>query len=157
MLYNTVVTTGIILVDHGSRLAESNLLLEQVASALSETYFDEFPIVEPAHMEIAEPSIATAYAHCVRRGAQRIVVCPYFLGPGKHWTRDIPRLTAEAQQKHPTTTFHITATLGLDDLMLQLIRKRITQCRVVDYHCEKCAGSERCGPAIRQKLAPGAK
>ena len=45
-------------------------------------------------MEIAEPSIASAYATCVRRGANHIIVCPYFLGPGKHWTSDIPNLTA---------------------------------------------------------------
>src|SRR5512133_2547993 len=148
------MTTAIILVDHGSRLAESNVLLEQVAATFCENFKSEFPIVEPAHMEIAEPSIATAYARCVQRGAQRIVVCPYFLGPGKHWTRDIPRLAADAQKHHPHTTYHITATLGLDDLMLQLIKKRITQCRIADYKCERCAGTGRCGPAIRESLAP---
>ena len=37
------------------------------------------PIVEPAHMELAEPSIATAFARCVERGATTVVVFPYFL------------------------------------------------------------------------------
>ena len=32
------------------------------------------------------------------RGATSVVVCPFFLGPGKHWTTDIPRLTAEAAE-----------------------------------------------------------
>lgn len=143
------VNQAIILVDHGSRLPESNQLLEQVAQALHLRFPDEFPIVEPAHMELAEPSIATAYDRCVRRGAERIIVCPYFLGPGKHWTRDIPRLAAEAQAHHPRTTYHITATLGLDELMLQLIRKRISQCQQADFICERCADSPRCGPAVR--------
>lgn len=143
------MTTGIIIVDHGSRLAESNRLLEQVAQALHERFSAEFPIVEPAHMELAEPTIATAYGRCVQRGAAHIVVCPYFLGPGKHWTRDIPRLTGEAQQKHPGTSYHITATLGLDDLMLQLLHKRIRQCREAGYVCERCVNSNRCGPAVR--------
>lgn len=146
------MTTGIIIVDHGSRLAESNRLLEEVARVFHERFPQEFPIVEPAHMELAEPSIATAYGRCVERGADHIVVCPYFLGPGKHWTRDIPRLTNEAQQKHPGTSYHVTATLGLDDLMLQLLHKRITQCQRNNFVCERCEGSERCGPAVRARL-----
>ena len=146
------MTSGIIIVDHGSRLAESNLLLEQVARSFHERFPAEFPIVEPAHMELAEPSIATAYGRCVQRGADHIVVCPYFLGPGKHWTRDIPRLTAEAQQQHPGTSYHVTATLGLDELMLELLHKRIAQCRENNYVCERCAGTGRCGPAVRERL-----
>ncbi len=143
------MTTGIIIVDHGSRLPESNLLLEQVARVFHERYPAEFPIVEPAHMELAEPTIATAYGRCVERGADHIVVCPYFLGPGRHWSRDIPRLSHEAQRKHPETSYHVTATLGLDDLMLQLLRKRISQCQRNGYVCERCANSERCGPSAR--------
>ncbi len=103
-------------------------------------------------MELAEPSLATAYGRCVQRGAQRIVVCPYFLGPGRHWTQDIPRLTAEAHKLYPETTYHITATLGLDDLMLRLLDKRISECREANYSCAKCAGSGRCGPEIRASL-----
>jgi sirohydrochlorin ferrochelatase len=116
--------TGIIIVDHGSRLAESNQMLDQVAAQFARR-FTQYTIVEPAHMEIAEPSIVTAYAACAKRGATQIVVCPYFLGPGKHWTHDIPRLTAEAAQKFPDTTYRVAAPLGIDDLMLDLIAKRI--------------------------------
>src|SRR6266550_7234962 len=88
--------TGIIIVDHGSRRDESNRMLEEVASLFARRFNERFDIVEPAHMEIAEPSIASAYAKCANRGASRIVVLPFFLGPGKHWTSDIPRLAAEA-------------------------------------------------------------
>ena len=144
------MTTGIIIVDHGSRLTESNLLLEQVARAFHERYPAEFPIVEPAHMDLGEPTIAMAYDRCVDRGADHVVICPYFLGPGRHSTRDIPRLCHEAQQKHPGTSYHVTSTLGLDDLMLQLLHKRIAQCRQNGYVCERCADSERCGHAAKR-------
>ncbi|MDB5387915.1 MAG: cbiX [Planctomycetaceae bacterium] len=119
--------TGIIIVDHGSRLADSNRLIESVAVAFHTQFATEWPIVEPAHMELTEPSIATAYAHCVSRGATNIVVLPYFLGPGKHWTSDIPALTADAANRFPGTTFRIAPTLGLDDLMLELLRKRLVE------------------------------
>ena len=96
--------TGIIIVDHGSRRDESNQMLEEVARLFAVRFREKYAIIEPAHMEIAEPSIASAYARCVQRGAERVVVCPFFLGPGKHWTQDIPHLTAEAAAQFPATT-----------------------------------------------------
>lgn len=136
---------AIIIVDHGSRLAESNRLLADVTSAFAKRFAERFAIVEPAHMEIAQPSIAAAYARCVERGATHIIVCPYFLGPGKHWTQDIPRLTAEAQKRYPQTTYHVTDSLGLDDLMLDLIAKRVSECEQRSFDCPRCRGTVRRG------------
>ena len=132
------MATGIIIVDHGSRRQESNDLLEEVAKAFAARFAGRYTVVEPAHMEIAEPTIATAYARCVSRGATTVIVCPYFLGPGKHWTTDIPHLTAQAAADHPGTRFHVTRTLGIDDLMLQLIDKRIAACLDDDLECDYC-------------------
>src|SRR5665213_2222528 len=115
--------TGIIIVDHGSRREESNRMLEQLAGLFARRFAQKYQIVEPAHMELAEPSIATAYASAAARGAQRIVVLPFFLGPGKHWTQDIPHLTATAAAAFPQTTYHVAPTLGIDDLILDLLDK----------------------------------
>src|SRR5687767_5227296 len=122
----THMPTAIIIVDHGSRREESNRMLEELSRLFANRFAEKYEIVEPAHMEIAEPSIATAYAACVKRGATRIVVCPFFLGPGKHWTWDIPRLTSEAAVNFPQTTYHVTPTLGIDDLILDLLDKRVS-------------------------------
>jgi sirohydrochlorin ferrochelatase len=137
--------TGIIIVDHGSRRDESNRMLEELAAIFAGRFRQKYSIVEPAHMELAEPSIATAYATCVKRGAQRVVVCPFFLGPGKHWTWDIPRLTAEAAAKFPETSYHVTPTLGIDDLILDLLDKRVSGCSESGYLCDVCKGTPRSG------------
>jgi sirohydrochlorin ferrochelatase len=121
------MTTGIIIVDHGSRMTESNQLLESVAAAFGSRFQTRFPIVEPAHMELAQPSIADAYAKCVQRGATHVTVVPYFLGPGKHWTHDIPALAAAAAVAHPGTTFNVTGSLGLDNALLDLLARRIEE------------------------------
>ena len=139
------MNNGIIIVDHGSKREESNLMLERVASLFAERFQGKHGIVEPAHMELAEPSIASAYAKCVERGAARIVVLPFFLGPGKHWTQDIPRITAEAAEKFPGTHYHVAPTLGIDDLILDLLDKRLTHCVQHEYVCESCQGTVRCG------------
>ena len=137
--------SAIIIVDHGSRLAESNRMLEELAALFANRFKQSYDVVEPAHMELAEPSIATAYARCAARGAKRIIVLPFFLGPGRHWTQDIPRLAAEAAQKSPGTRYHIAQTLGIDDLILELLDKRATWCVDHDLSCENCAGTIRSG------------
>lgn len=119
------MTTGIIIVDHGSRRMESNQMLEEIARLFHERFAGSFHIVEPAHMELCEPSIETAYARCVIKGATRIVVAPFFLSFGKHWTRDIPSLLAQAAADHPGTEYQLVEPLGTDDLILDLLKKRV--------------------------------
>lgn len=139
---------GVIIVDHGSRRTQSNQMLEEVARLFGERFQTAYDIVEPAHMELAEPSIASAYARCVERGATRVVVCPFFLGPGKHWTGDIPRLTAEAAAKHAGTRYHVSMPLGIDDLILDLLYKRASHCTGNAYECDSCSGTIRSGDPL---------
>jgi len=137
---------GVILVDHGSRREESNALLLEVVQHFAEA--TQLPIVEPAHMELAEPSIATAFDRCVDQGATMVVVYPYFLLPGRHWDQDIPRLAAAAARQHPGVRYLVTAPFGLHPLMAQVMRQRIEHClahsRGEADACELCAGTDRC-------------
>ena len=137
---------GVILVDHGSRRDESNRMLLEVVEQFATT--TGLPIVEPAHMELAEPSIATAFDRCVAQGAKTVVVFPYFLLPGRHWHDDIPRLSAAAAEKHPGVRFLVTAPLALHPLMSEIIRQRIEHCLAraegsADA-CDACGDAERC-------------
>jgi sirohydrochlorin ferrochelatase len=143
---------GIIIVDHGSRRDESNKMLEEVAALFARRFGERFEIVEPAHMELAEPSIASAYTKCVQRGASRVIVCPFFLGPGKHWTSDIPRLASEAAKLHAGTEYHVTMPLGIDDLILELLAKRVNFCVDRDYRCESCRGTIRSGERLEPQM-----
>lgn len=116
---------GIIICDHGSRRAQSNDSLKDVAESFAARFGNDCNIVEPAHMELAMPDIAAAYAACVARGAVHIVVLPLFLAKGKHWTRDIPSLTSQVAVKFPGTTYQIAEPLGMDELLLDLLKKRL--------------------------------
>ncbi len=138
--------TGVIIVDHGSRRAASNdLLLRVVAEYRAQC---DWPIVEAAHMELAEPSIDAAFQACVAAGATRVVVFPYFLAPGRHWTEDIPRLTSEAAAAHPGVEWLVTAPLGLHPSILEVIDDRIGHClsRVAGEadSCGVCSDQDGC-------------
>ncbi len=138
--------TGVIIVDHGSKRRDSNEMLLAVVATFVEHTGHTF--VEPAHMELAEPSIDTAFRRCVERGAKLIVVHPYFLLPGRHWDEDIPRLAAQAASNHPGIRFLITAPVGLHPLMTQVIEQRIEQCLAhasgVQGACELCDSTDKC-------------
>ncbi len=149
------MTTGIIIVDHGSRRAQSNEMLERVAELFAARFAAKYGVVEAAHMELAEPSIATAYGRCVD-GATQVIVAPFFLGPGKHWTQDIPRLTAEAAAAHPQTRYHVAQTLGIDDLILELLDKRVGHCVSHGLSCDVCRGTVRSGEPGVAAAASGA-
>ncbi len=127
---------GLILVDHGSKRHAANQMLLDVVALFRQV--SGAGIVEPAHMELAAPSIAQAFDACVAKGATTVVVHPYFLAPGKHSTTDIPRMTAEAAAKHPAIRYHVTQPLGLDEKIAQLILERITHCVKSGLNCECC-------------------
>ncbi|KAM1491331.1 hypothetical protein PS1_023799 [Malus domestica] len=137
---------GVIIVDHGSRRKESNLMLNEFVSMFRER--TGYPIVEPGHMELAEPSIQDAFNSCVEQGANRVIVSPFFLLPGRHWNQDIPSLTAEAAKEHPGVSYMVTAPLGLHPLLVDVMNDRINHClsRVAGEAeaCAVCAGTNKC-------------
>lgn len=140
--------TGVVIVDHGSRRAASNEMLEQFVARFAEQWTQTYPIVEPAHMELAEPSIATAFDRCVERGARRVMICPYFLSPGKHWNQDIPDLAREAASKHHGVAFVVTAPIGLHPMMAEVIASTLSHCvshtQGQAEECASCSGTGRC-------------
>jgi sirohydrochlorin ferrochelatase len=122
-----IMTIGIVIIDHGSRGPQSNELLHDVVHKFAQQFGDRFPIVEPAHMELAGPDLAQAFARCVVRGAEHVVIVPLFLAPGKHMTVDIPRLATAAATTFPSVTVQVAAPLGADDLLVQLLSRRAEQ------------------------------
>lgn len=114
---------AILLVDHGSRRAEAN---EQL-TALAERVARRAPerVVRVAHLELAAPGIGEGVDACVAAGAGEIVVLPYFLGPGSHTQRDIPRLVEEAAARHPGVRVRIGEPLGIDERIVDLILDRV--------------------------------
>ncbi len=99
-------------------------------------------------MELAAPSIETAFDRCVERGAALVIVFPYFLLPGRHWDEDIPALAAAAAARHPGVRYLVSAPLGAHPLMADIMHDRIQQCLAhaggEGAACDLCAESGKC-------------
>jgi sirohydrochlorin ferrochelatase len=115
---------AILLIDHGSRRAEANALLDDVADQVRRRAPES--IVEVAHLEIAEPNIAEGIDACVKKGATQIVVHPYFLGPGRHITEDIPAQVERARGSHPNVQIRISQALGGHAALIDVILDRVS-------------------------------
>ncbi len=107
-----------------------------------------YRVVEPAHMELAEPSISTAFDACVAAGCTTVVIAPYFLWPGNHWDRDIPMLAAQASKRHPGIRYLVAAPLGPHPLLGEIVEQRVAHCLAHAAgnapECDLCAGTGRC-------------
>jgi sirohydrochlorin ferrochelatase len=114
---------SILIIDHGSTRAEANHMLSCVANLLQQMVGDGV-VVRHAHMELAEPSIGQGFASCVAAGATEVIAFPYMLSPGKHVTRDVPRLVDEAARDFPHVAHRVTDAFGVNEKLAELIAFR---------------------------------
>ncbi|MFL5524096.1 MAG: CbiX/SirB N-terminal domain-containing protein [Gemmatimonadaceae bacterium] len=114
---------GILIVDHGSVKAEANDML-RCMSNLVQMMAGPQVVVRYAHMELAAPDIARGFADCVEAGATEVTVFPYMLSPGKHSTRDIPRLVAQSAKPFGHVTFNVTPAFGVHEKLAELVLDR---------------------------------
>jgi sirohydrochlorin ferrochelatase len=102
----------LLIVAHGSRRQASNLEVEALADRVRDLDDPDIDQVAVAFLELAEPSIPEGLARCVERGAEEIVVFPYFLAAGTHVARDIPEALAEFEARHPQVKLRLASHLG---------------------------------------------
>jgi sirohydrochlorin ferrochelatase len=114
---------AILLIDHGSRRDEANEMMDCMAN-LVQAMAGADVIVRYAHMELAEPSIASGVRQCIEAGATELTVFPYMLSPGKHSTADIPRMVATAATSHPHLEIRVTNAFGVHEKLAEVILQR---------------------------------
>ncbi len=117
--------TAVLLIAHGSRHPPANEDLRRMAGGMAAA--GEYPIVEAAFLELAEPDIAAGGSRCVARGAGRILMIPYFLAAGVHLIRDLTAARDELCRAHPGVDVRLGPPLGPDPLLERLVAERIRQ------------------------------
>lgn len=150
---------GILIVDHGSVRREANDMLVCMANLLR-TMVGTDVVVRHAHMELADPDIATGFAACADGGATDITVFPYMLSPGRHSTTDIPRIVSNAAKAFPHVVFNVTPAFGVHEKLAELVLERagIEPVKAfVGSEADRCwdpgCSETLCGDACRAKTA----
>jgi sirohydrochlorin ferrochelatase len=150
---------GVLIVDHGSVRPEANEMLRCMAN-LIQTMAGSEVVVRFAHMELADPDIATGFTDCVLAGATDVTVFPYMLSPGRHSTTDIPRLVSNAAEAFPHVVFNVTPAFGVHEKLAELVLERAGLEPVRAFagsegdRCWDPECSEKlCGDACRAKTA----
>jgi uroporphyrin-III C-methyltransferase len=137
---------GILVVGHGSRREEANKDVLEAARLIAMR--GAFSCVEPAFLEIVSPTIDDAFAKLVRRGADHVIVHPYFLSPGRHTRGDIPLDVEAAASRHPGVTYQITEPLAAHPLVIDASIERIRE-------TENLSNNEELGKVYLVGAGPG--
>ena len=116
------VARAVVLLDHGSREADANAQLDELAMLVAARLPGRRVVV--AHLELAPPTLGDAAASCIRAGAREVVVAPCFLAPGRHVREDLPRLVAELGRAHPAVSFRLAQPIGAHPGVADALAKR---------------------------------
>ncbi len=114
---------ALLLVAHGSRRESSNSEIRNLATRIG-TMQSEFARVEPAFLELVEPSIPDGLRMLAAAGAREIVVVPYFLSAGRHVVTDIPREVEKSKLNRSKVNIQIAPYLGSAKGIAKLLIKQ---------------------------------
>ena len=117
--------TALLLVAHGSRQAEANDDLHDLAERLR--LLDRYAVVEAAFLELAAPPIETAGRRCVEQGAEQVILLPYFLSSGVHVQRDLQDFRERLERAFPRVTFLLAEPLGRHPLLVEIVAQRAAE------------------------------
>ena len=116
-------TIGIVVFTHGSRLPAGNEALIQFVRQLRQRLDSER--IEPAFMEIAQPTIPSAIRQLVQQGCTHILGYALFLVPGTHLQEDIPAIFTATLKDHPAITWEITPPMLAEPGLLEFVAGRL--------------------------------
>ncbi len=118
---------SILLLGHGSPKKDANNL-EQMGNLLHIMLHAGCAedCVKVAYLQFAEPGIMDTIKECVKQGAKKIILQPFFLSSGMHVTKDIPEMIHEARGLYPGVEFIYTEPLGIHEKLAHIVMERIS-------------------------------
>jgi sirohydrochlorin cobaltochelatase len=90
------MTTGLVLFAHGARDPRWREPFDRLLALVGQRHSGP---VTCAFLEFMTPDLPTACDELVRRGSDRVVVVPLFVGTGGHLRKDLPALLDAAQRQ----------------------------------------------------------
>ena len=73
---------------------------------------------------LSTEEVVTRAVEAAEAGATEVTVFPYMLSPGRHSTKDIPRMVSQAAKTFPRVTFNVTPAFGVHEKLAELVLDR---------------------------------
>jgi sirohydrochlorin ferrochelatase len=112
--------TGYVIFAHGSSIEDANDSVRSIAARFAAE--GSYELVEAAFLEGGRPRLPDAVRRIVNRGADRVIIIPYFLTPGLHLQRDLPGIVGGLTGIYKDVAIEIAPSLeGHDGLLGALL------------------------------------
>jgi sirohydrochlorin ferrochelatase len=150
---------ALITLAHGSRdprsAATIKALTEQVACLRPDLR------IEPAFLDLAEPSFDQTVDRLVAEGHDEIVVVPLLLSEAYHANVDVPAVAAAAVARHEGIRIELTNVLGLESAVFHVLDQRLREAlaknRVRELDGLVLAGAGSSDPVVNASIARAAR
>lgn len=120
---------GVLVLAHGSKRRETEDTLNAVVSMLREELREagEAAEVEGGFLQFSERDLHAGLNALADKGADEILVAPYFLFAGNHIKEDIPAEIEEFAKARPGVRVRLGGTLGADRRLARILRDRVLE------------------------------
>jgi len=115
----------VLLVGHGSREQSGNDEFLKFCNVIKPHLGPER--VETCFIELTTPLVPESLDRCVALGARRVIVLPVILLAAGHVKVELPHELDEAKERHPGTEFLYGRHIGLDPLVIAIMRERLAE------------------------------
>lgn len=129
--------TAIVLLGRGGSDPDANSDLYKMTRLLWEKL--NYKLVEPAFMGVTDPLIKEGVERCIKLGAKRVVILPYFLFTGILIKR-LEKMVKEFEQEYPGISFNLAGYFGFHSRLQTIIKDRIEEALQgeVKMNCDTC-------------------
>lgn len=116
--------TAILLIGRGCSDDDALADFHKIANQLEQQL--DVIAVEQAFMGVAQPTVEQGIHHCLQRGAQQIIMLPYFLFTGVLMER-MGRMAAKFAEHHPTIQIQLAQYFGYHPKLQTILLERLQQ------------------------------
>lgn len=116
---------AVLYICHGSRVKQAQ---EQAVSFIQSCMEEiNVPIQEYCFLELASPTIETAFRKCINRGATKIIAVPVLLLTAGHAKEDIPSELSRINSIFPTIKVEYSQPIGVHPDIIEILIERIKE------------------------------
>lgn len=118
-----IQTKATLIIAHGSKVPETDEIMNQYMSALKK----QFPDVrfEKCYLQLMAPLLDEVLDDLYEDGIREIVAFPLFLFNGNHIKEDIPMVLQAYRDKYQDLQIKFLDNIGFDEKLVTLIGERV--------------------------------